>query len=91
MMKMTEWQWLVPQAFIEDSPFSHSSSEKPLSEEKEINMGPPQTMKKKKSKKISFSLGGLASSSYHFNNIDQFDHIQTLLPTSPMEIAVALP
>ena len=48
-------------------------------------------MKKKKSKKISFSLGGLASSSHHFNNIDQLDHIQTLLPTSPVELAVALP
>ena len=48
-------------------------------------------MKKKKLKKISFSLGGLASSSHHFNNIDQLDHIQTLLPTSPVELAVALP
>ena len=48
-------------------------------------------MKKKKSKKISFSIGGLASSSHHFNNIDQLDHIQTLLPISPVELAVALP
>ena len=47
-------------------------------------------MKKKKLKKISFSLGGLASSSHHFNNIDQLDHIQTLLPTSPVELAVFL-
>ena len=47
-------------------------------------------MKKKKSKKISFSIGGLASSSHHFNNIDQLDHIQTLLPISPEELAVAL-
>ena len=47
-------------------------------------------MKKKKSKKISFSLGGLASSSYHFNNIDQLDHIQTLLPISPVKLAVAV-
>ena len=53
-------------------------------------MRPPQTMKKKKSKKISFSLGGLASSSYHFNNIDQLDHIQTLLPISPVKLAVAV-
>ena len=48
-------------------------------------------MMKKKSKKISFSLEGLASSSHHFNNIDQFDHIQTLLPTFPVELAVAKP
>ena len=56
-------------------------------------MGPSQTettMKKKKKKKISFSLGGLASSSHDFNNIDQLDHIQTLLPISPVELAVAL-
>ena len=46
---------------------------------------------KKKKKKILFSLGGLASSSHHFNNIDQLDHIQTLLPTSPVELAVTLP
>ena len=52
---------------------------------------PPKTMKKKKSKKISSSIGGLASLSHHFNNIDPLDHIQTLLPTSPMELAVALP
>ena len=29
--------------------------------------------------------------SHHFNNIDQLDHIQTLLPTSPVELAMALP
>ena len=48
-------------------------------------------MKKKKKQKILFSIGGLASSSHHFNNIDQLDHIQTLLPISPVELAVALP
>ena len=48
-------------------------------------------MKKKKLKKISFSFGGLASLSHHFNNIDQLDHIQTLLPTFPEELAVTLP
>ena len=90
-MKTTEWQWLVPQTFTKNGPFSCSSSEKPLSEEEEITMGPPQTMKKKKLKKILFSLGELASSSHHFNNINQLDHIQTLFSTSPMELAVALP
>ena len=44
-----------------------------------------------KLKKISFSLGRLASSSHYFNNIDQLDHIQTLLSISPMELAVVLP
>ena len=80
-----------PQAFIKDGPFSRSSSEKPLSEEEEITMGQSQMMMMKKSKMISFSLGGLASSSHHFNNIDQLDHIQTLLPTFPVELAMALP
>jgi hypothetical protein len=43
-------------------------------------------------KKISFSIGGLASSSSQFNNIDQLDHIQVLLPpTSFKNVAVALP
>jgi hypothetical protein len=47
---------------------------------------------KKKLKKISFSIGGLASSSSQFNNIDQLDHIQVLLPpTSFKNVAVALP
>jgi hypothetical protein len=47
---------------------------------------------KKKSKKISFSIGGLASSCSHFNNTDQLDHIQVLLPpTSPKNVAVVLP
>ena len=94
MMKTTGWEWLVPPTYIKDGPFSRSSSENPLFEEEDHLTGPPQpekTTKKKKSKKISFSLGGLVSSSSHFNNVDQLDHIQTLLPTSPEELAVALP
>jgi hypothetical protein len=52
-------------------------------------MGPKT---KKKLKKFSFSIGELASSSSHFNNIDQLDHIQALLPpTPPEDVAVALP
>jgi hypothetical protein len=51
-------------------------------------MGPKM---KKKLKKISFSIRGLASSSSHFNNIDQLDHIQALLPSTPLDVAVALP
>ena len=90
-IKTTEWQWLVPQIFIKNGPFSRSSLEQPLFEEEEIIMGSPQTIKKKKLKKISFSLGGLASLSHHFNNINQLDHIQTLLPIFPEELAMALP
>ena len=48
-------------------------------------------MMKKKKQKILFSIGGLASSSHHFNNIDQLDHIQTLLPIFPVELGMALP
>jgi hypothetical protein len=55
---------------------------------KEATTGPKL---KKKLKKISFSIGGLASSSSHFNNIDQLDHIQALLPPTPLDVAVALP
>ena len=41
MMKMMEWLWLVLQTFIKNGPFSRSFSEKLLSEEEEITMGPP--------------------------------------------------
>jgi len=49
--------------------------------------------KKEKRKKISFTLGGLASSSSHFDNIDlsNENHIQALLPTTPVAVAVATP
>ena len=60
---------------------------KPLSEE-EAMRGPKM---KKILKKILFSLEGLASLSHHFNNIDQLNYIQTLLSTSPVELAVVLP
>ena len=49
--------------------------------------------KKEKRKKVSFTLGGLASSSSHFNNIDLLNetHIQALLPSTHEVIAVATP
>jgi hypothetical protein len=72
-----------------DSPFDSLPSRKVPFEVKEATMG---LKTKKKSKKISFSIGGLASSCSHFNNTDQLDHIQVLLPpTSPKNVAVVLP
>jgi hypothetical protein len=71
-----------------DSPFDSLPSRRVPFEAKEATMGPKT---KKQSKKISFSIGGLASSSSHFNNIDQLDHIQVLLPpTLSEEVAVVL-
>jgi hypothetical protein len=76
-------------AGLSRQPFDFLSSRRVLFEEKEATMGPQL---KKKLKKISFSIGGLASSSSQFNNIDQLDHIQVLLPpTSFKNVAVALP
>ena len=42
-----------------------------LSDENEM----PYGQKKKKLKKIKFSLGGLISNQDHFGNLDEFDHI----------------
>ena len=49
--------------------------------------------KKEKRKKVSFTLGGLASSSSHFDNIDVLNetHIQALLPSTPVAVAMATP
>ena len=58
-----------------------------LSDENEI----PQGQKKKKSKKIKFSLGGLISNQDHFGNFNGFDHIQDLLPITSSEVTVATP
>ena len=54
--------------------------------EEEATRGPKT---KKKLKKILFSIRGLASSSHHFSNIDQLDHIQILLPIPSEELALA--
>jgi len=49
--------------------------------------------KKEKKKKVSFTLGGLASSSSHFDNIDLLNenHIQALFPSMPVAVAVETP
>ena len=49
--------------------------------------------KKEKRKKVSFPLGGLTSSSSHFDNIDLLNetHIQALLPSTPVAVAMATP
>ena len=52
------------------------------------------TMKKKeKKKKVSFTLERLASSSSHFDNINLLKgtHIQALLSTTPVAVAMATP
>ena len=45
--------------------------------------------KKQKKKKVSFSLGGLASDR-HVNTTAQFDHVDSFLSASPMEAAVTM-
>jgi len=65
-----------------------------LSEGAIATSGTPMPMKKKeKIKKVSFTLGGLASSSSHFDNIDLLNetHIQALLPSTPVAVAMATP
>ena len=47
-------------------------------------------MKKQKKKKSSFSLDGLVSD-HHHNTLDQLNQVDTLLPASPVEFAVAIP
>ena len=47
-------------------------------------------MKKQKKEKVSFSLGGLVLDHY-YNTLDQLDQVDTLLPASPKEVAMALP
>ena len=58
-----------------------------LSDENKI----PQGQKKKKLKKIKFSLGGLISNQDNFGNLDEFDHIQDILPITSLEVTVAIP
>ena len=42
-------------------------------------------------RKIKFSLGGLISNQDHFGNLDEFDHIQDLLPIASSEVTMATP
>ena len=65
-----------------------------ISEKAITTSGTPMPMKKKeKKKKVSFTLEGLASSSFHFDNINLLNeiHIQALLPSMPVAIAMATP
>ena len=58
-----------------------------LPDENEI----PQGQKKKKLKKIKFSLGGLISNQDHFGNLDEFNHIQDLLSITSSKVTMAIP
>ena len=65
-------------------PFT-SVSQNALSDENET----PKGQKKKKSKKIKFSLEGLISNQDHFGNLDEFDCMQDLLSIISSEVAMA--
>ena len=73
-------------------PFGTTPSEPLASEESNVVEGPIErrtlvSKKKQKKKKVSFSLGGLASDR-HVNTADQFDHADSFLSASPTEAAV---
>ena len=75
-------------------PFGTTPSEVPISEEsnvvgevKERKMS--VSKKKKKGKKVSFSLGGLASDR-HVNTLGHFDQVDPFLSVPSMETAVTL-
>ena len=75
------------------SPFSTTPSE-PLAEESIVVKGRNErrktlVTKKQKKKKVSFSLGGLASDR-HVNTTDHFDHMDSFLSASPTEAAMTL-
>ena len=74
------------------SPFGTTPSET-LAEESNVVEGIERkkmlVRKKQKKKKVSFSLGGLASDR-HVNTTDQFDHVESFLSASPTEAAVTL-
>ena len=76
-------------------PFSTTPSEALISEESNVVEGQVERIqtsvskKKQKKKKVSFSLGGLASDR-HVNTTDHFDHVDSFLSASPTEAAVTL-
>jgi len=75
-------------------PFQHGSLRNVLSEGAIATSGTSTPMKKKKQKKkVSFTLGGLASLSSYFDNIGLLNetHIQALLPSMPEAVAMATP
>ena len=75
-------------------PFGTTPPEPLISEESNVVEGQverrkPLVRKKQKKKKVSFSLGGLASDR-HINTADQFDRADSFLSASPTEAAVTL-
>ena len=76
------------------SPFGTAPSEVPISEESNV-VGEMEerkmsvSKKKKKEKKVSFSLGGLASDR-HVNTLGHFDQVDHFLSVPPLETAVTL-
>ena len=75
-------------------PFGTTPSEPLISEESNVVGGQVErkqtsVRKKQKKKKVSFSLGGLASDC-HVNTADQFDRADSFLSALPMEAAVTL-
>ena len=76
-------------------PFGTTPSEVPISEESNVvgeQVERKQTLvskKKQKKKKVSFSLGGLASDR-HVNTLGHFDQVDPSLSASSMEAAVTL-
>ena len=77
------------------SPFGTTPSEPLASEESNVVEGQVErrkmlvSKKKQKKKKVSFSLGGLASDC-HVNTADQFDRVDSFLSALPTEAAVTL-
>ena len=76
-------------------PFGTTPSEAPISEESNVVGEPIERIqmsvskKKQKKKKVSFSLGGLASDR-HVNTLGQFDQVDPFLSVPILETAVTL-
>ena len=74
-------------------PFGTTPFEAPISEESNV-VGEERNQtsvskKQQKGKKVSFSLGGLASDR-HINTLDHFDQVDPFLSVPEMETAVTL-
>ena len=80
--KTPEWTLLDPRPH----PFAFIP-QNALSNKNEI----PQGQKKKKSKKIKFSLGDLISNQDHFGNLNEFDCIQDLLSITSPKVTMDTP
>ena len=80
-MKILGWTLLDPHPCL----FSPSPQENAPFEETIIGQ------KKKKKQKISFSLDGMISDKGYLENSKQFDNVDKILPTSPLEVAMVAP